>query len=201
MKNLNGLFALLIIFSLVLLGCAKENKEELAQFDNTTISMDDDGSATARKSRPFKGTVVYDFVPESELTCDCTTPGSSEGGPYVGSGNITHMGNVYADNVPCFIVTNVIPDGQGGFIPTQFHIPNQCGTLVAANGDELYLDVPSYNLDIDPVCFCTFNGTVEVTINGGTGRFSDASGTATSVISQDIATSVVTTSFDGTIDY
>ena len=189
-------------FPLIFLGCTKENTEELQQFNETNLSSDIDGDNSNQPMRPFKGTVVYNFDPEASLTCDCAAP-TEPGGPYVGSGNMTHMGNVYATNVPCFVVTAAIelPPGSGNYVPTQLYVPNQCGTISAANGDELYVNTAPYYLNIDASCYCTLDGTAESTIDGGTGRFSDATGSFTSALSQDLLTSVVTSVNNGTVDY
>jgi len=187
MKTKNRLFVVVIVFSLILVGCAKENIEDASQLDLTTNS---------NQMRPFKGSIAYvgDQDP-SILDCDCA-PGYFIGNYFLGTGNVTHMGNVTAPSIPCIAL---IDDGQGNIIG--YEVNTQCGYITAANGDELYSEVASYIMMLDFNCFCQFTGETTVEITGGTGRFEDAYGTANVSVVQDASTGVTTTTWDGGINY
>ncbi|NNC91665.1 MAG: hypothetical protein HKN80_04155 [Acidimicrobiia bacterium] len=97
--------------------------------------------------RPFKGTAV------GEVTFEF---GPCPEGPQVTThawGKATHMGRVEATWVQCAV------GDSGGFV-------GQVGTLVAANGDEVFLKADN------PTGLSTY----EAAIVGGTGRFEGASG-------------------------
>lgn len=95
----------------------------------------------------------------------------------VGEGVATHLGRFSVRITFCMDVTDFLDDLQlteGESLPYD----NGIGTLVAANGDELYLEisgevVPSAHPDFDLEFHDRFRFT------GGTGRFSGASGEGT----------------------
>lgn len=92
----------------------------------------------------------------------------------VGEGRATHLGRFTIHITFCVDVTDVLDDGQ---LTGTESLPydNGFGTLVAANGDELYIEIsgavlPSGHPDFD----LEFHDSFQFT--GGTGRFAGATG-------------------------
>jgi hypothetical protein len=116
-------------------------------------------------------------------------------GEFTGSGNLTHLGLTASDTDVCNT-----PAACGGF-----SVSSQCAVFTAANGDELNGTVSEpYDNCFDPECGCLI-GEALIDFSGGTGRFEDASGQATVVVTTTVDQffNVVSVSsvFDGTIDY
>ncbi len=106
--------------------------------------------------RPFKasfaGPVHWEFPGEFASGCtEITTVTESPG-------KVTHMGKVMLSSSHC--------PGEPGKLFTN----DGFGTIKAANGDKLYMVY-----DYDPL---DEGNEIEVTFDGGTGRFSEATGTA-----------------------
>ena len=74
-----------------------------------------------------------------------------------------------------------------------------CLTVVAANGDEVYLTV----LTPYETCItnCCFEASIQGTFDGGTGRFSDATGDWTADIIQELGSPISEVTVDGEIIY
>jgi hypothetical protein len=114
------------------------------------------GAASAARGgtdRPFKctGTGTFVFDPVAgTVTADTVL-------------RCTHLGLTTSESVGPFDPTGA---------PTVYSAP-----LLAANGDVLYQTVTTTADNISPTGFTYINA---VTIDGGTGRFADASGTASS---------------------
>lgn len=111
-------------------------------------------AAPGGTDRPFKasfaGPVHWEFPGEFASECaEITTVTESPG-------KATHMGNVMLSSSHC--------PGEPGNTEDGF------GTIVAANGDELYMVY-----DYDPL---DEGNEIEVTFEGGTGRFASATGDA-----------------------
>ena len=103
--------------------------------------------------RPLTGTDT------ATTTVNLTTGAATN----VGSGQLSHLGAVTSSSVLQFALV-----GTNGFSWTG------TGTIVAANGDELFMSVSGTGTFGAPI------HTMSVTtITGGTGRFVDASGTFT----------------------
>ena len=96
----------------------------------------------------------------------------------VGEGHATHLGWFSIRITFCMDVTDVLDDGrltEGESLPYD----NGIGTLVAANGDELHMEISgSVVPSADPAFDFEFHDPFRFT--GGTGRFTGASGEGTS---------------------
>jgi hypothetical protein len=103
---------------------------------------------------------------------------------FVGTGTATHLGRYDEEGTAHFSPTAD---------PAVFQV-DAAATYTAANGDQLYA-VFTGHLD-----FVTGNVTATVTYVGGTGRFADASGTAT-LSGQRFADGSIQIDVDGTIDF
>jgi hypothetical protein len=181
-----GIFAV-TFFSLP--SCQK-NSNDLPMSDET-LSADHKSS---QQARPFKGSIDYVVDTEIDLTCECSDP-LVIGNYFLGTGNITHMGNVTSESIPC---VEYILNGEN---IVGYSVESQCATFVAANGDELFTTVDPYVMMLDLNCFCSFSGPYTTTITGGTGRFENASGSAGGTVYQSLETGVVSITIDGEIYY
>lgn len=85
-------------------------------------------------------------------------------------------------------------------LPDGFAVHSQCGTFIDADGDALAVDIAPYELHVNAT-FSALEGMTTGTVNGGTGKFKDATGSLTFSNSQDLATGVVATSYDGTVKF
>lgn len=164
-------------------GCSKEQL-------STTNQSDLDVSVSSKKgkavTKSMNGTIVYTTI-GSPSSCGC--PSSTQPGPlFEGSGNISHLGLSNATVASCAIVS-----------PGVFDFVESCATLVAANGDEIFLDPQPYSLVFDPLCQC-FSGNSVVDVIGGTGRFSNATGSFNVFVSQGIDF-IVTSNWSGSVTY
>jgi hypothetical protein len=172
MKNLHGQFALTIIFSLLLLGCTKDNNEELEQLD---IISEVELRGDNPKERPWQGTFEQQVVASYPIWCY----------DLEGDGNASHMGNVTASWSHCF-----------NFDVGQYE---GTGTIVAANGDEVNFNYYMAVVAVDAPSTYYFEGEYEIT--GGTGRFEGASGEGSAAAVNDASVGAGTSSLDGTIVY
>jgi hypothetical protein len=187
-----SMFAI-ILFSLT--SCQKDSNDLLMMEDDSSLI----GLKNSQQERPFSGSMTYYHDLESEYTCDCSE-GYAPGGPWVGTGNFTHLGNSEGWSVPCFVF------GWSTELGYHFENDSQCGEFIAANGDILNLDIPSYIIVYDVECGC-FSGSVTGTFDGGTGRFEDATGEVTAEVVAYLPVfdpsivSTTTTTKDGVINY
>lgn len=137
-------------------------------------------------SRPFKGTITgFATFP--------TDPGCPIGLRTVadGSGTASHLGLVSMTSSHCTPATDQLTGGQM--------------TLVAANGDELYLTYSGTSGPLPPVGG-VINAPTHNVIVGGTGRFADATGEAdfTALVTFagfGVPVWPITWTWDGTISY
>jgi hypothetical protein len=169
--------------------CNKDSND--LSISEETLSSDHKNS---QKARPFKGSVNYVGEAEIDLTCECIEP-TFQGNTFLGTGNLTHMGNIVSESIPCITYIE-----NGGNI-VGYNVESQCTTLVAANGDEVDITIDPYVMLLDFNCFCSFSGLYTATITGGTGRFENASGTFGGTVFQSLETGVVTINIDGEIYY
>jgi hypothetical protein len=92
----------------------------------------------------------------------------------VGEGEATHLGRFSVVITFCIDATDVLDDGQlteGESLPYDQGV----GTLIAANGDELYLSISGAVLPSDHPDF-DFEFHDPFSFTGGTGRFEGATG-------------------------
>jgi hypothetical protein len=110
-----------------------------------------------------------------------------------GIGTATHMGLVKME------IYEIVD--THGFDPNEWDADADV-VLTAANGDELHF---SYTSTIDPADFFNGSGNLYIVgaciVTGGTGRFSEASGTLIYTGVHNVYTSTGTVDFDGTIMY
>ena len=136
-------------------------------------------SAAGGTDRPFTGsaTGLANFVPDP--SCPVGFRSVTET-----SGTASHLGLVSFSSNHCFALPNLITQGQG--------------TLVAANGDELYL---TYSGTCTPPDFATCN--TDTVVVGGTGRFENATGEfqVTAVVTNTAPPRPIAMTWEGTLSY
>lgn len=141
------------------------------------------------KTKYLKGTIHYSAL-STLPTCSCD-PNTLQGPLFSGSGNISHLGLISTEVNSC-VVPNV------DF--SEINVVSSCLTMVAANGDELFLEQEPYLLKLD-VNTGLHQGLSVTNILGGTGRFKDVSGTIYGEVSQDLINEVVTSEMTGEIHW
>jgi hypothetical protein len=130
----------------------------------------------------FPAIVGADNAVPFKGSVEYTLTGAEDGAfVYVGTGNVTHMGLVTA-------TADVVPIVFGVKYSTTV-------VLIAANGDQLFLSGQG------KITSSPGTGVETITIMGGTGRFTHATGelVSTDVFSADLSNGTVT--FEGTIQY
>jgi hypothetical protein len=149
---------------------------------------------------PFKGTfagLLLDFGPVVPGRCDETPAGKIAWAvtSFAGSGNATHMGNTqaYADHCSYGVV-----DADGMFMPDGTYGQGEL-TLTAANGDVLFATYTNgVSFTGPPVIEFADYFTFE---DGGTGRFTFATGGGVEAGSVDVRTNEFTLRMEGVIAY
>lgn len=165
--------------------CSKDNNSAIK-------SINADESALAKQgpqARPFSGSLTYEVSMNEELPCNCGV--YAPVGTFAGSGTMSHLGLTTSLIKPC--VTPIIQGGQ--FIGN--HVGMECAFLVAANGDSLYCVTPPYDLLLTSAGIV---GVATIEFAGGTGRFANATGSATGTITVN-GTSASFSGITGTIIY
>lgn len=136
-------------------------------------------SATRGTDRPFRGSTIglANFLPDP--SCPLGFRSATET-----SGTASHLGLVSFSSNHCFAPPNLITQGQG--------------TLVAANGDELYV---TYTGTCNPPDFATC--ITDNVVVGGSGRFANASGEyrLTALITNTAPPRPVAMTWAGTLGY
>jgi hypothetical protein len=108
-------------------------------------------------------------------------------GSITGSGTATHLG--------LFTNTATIYFNPDPTDPTVAH-PSGEGVFIAANGDKLNIVVENASMSL-----LTGMGGGTFRINGGTGRFANATGSLTAVVEQNLITGAYEVTAVGKIDY
>lgn len=144
----------------------------------TAISATPAAAAEGGTDRPFSASGVGTNMIEPIQDCDASNGGLQFdcdqlieldfNGTHLGNGTYSAVGTI----VLYFLQPCVMPEGGGGIT----FVSSTAGTIVAANGDELYADVA--------VTGCADGQSAAFpsgfyTITGGTGRFADATGGGT----------------------
>ena len=136
-------------------------------------------SAAGGADRPFTGSTIglADFVPDQ--SCPLGFRSVTET-----SGTASHLGLVSFSSNHCFAPPNLITQGEG--------------TLVAANGGELYI---TYVGTCNPPDFATC--TTDNVVVGGSGRFANATGAfqITAVVTNTAPPRPVAMTWEGTLSY
>lgn len=154
----------LFILSLFLFSC-QENTDDILEIDNFNTLLEKKSNKKVFVTVPFKANLsVWDMSDYLDTRC---------GPSYVyqtmkGNGNISHLGKTTTVFNFCVNTTN-------------FSYRDTFITFVAANGDELYAEIPKGQIlpndEINSDYYqAKFNDTIFFV--GGTGRFIDASGIA-----------------------
>ena len=175
---------LVVACALLFSACSKD----AADVNPTTANVNELGKKGGTQ-RPIKGSFVYTVDPQSDLSCDCGS--YFPVGTFSGAGNLSHLGNATSHIKPC-----VSPLIQGG-VEVGMYVGVECAYFRAANGDSLYCYTQPYNLYYGPqgaVGACTVDFT------GGTGRFANASGRITGIVTVG-PTGGTFTNITGTISY
>ena len=163
---MSGLVAALLVFS----GCS-DREDAVSPVSPST----GDAIAVMTVSEPVGGVFLgrVDGTAQTIGWCD----------PYVlkiqvnGTGALSFLGQSTFSGSLCSQWTDVSPPFEGNMTGT--------GTAVAANGDELYMTMTgSYYAGTPPPTTLTMTGTY--TITGGTGRFSEATGSGELYGEQDL---------------
>jgi len=146
-----------------------------------------------RVNTPFSGSMTFNLTTSSSF-CNCASLGNpmiQSQGVFQGTGQMTYFGNCTSVIEPCAGLNFV------NGVPVGIHVAMECGSFVAANGDEVYCSIPPYDL---PFTATGPNGTITVNFNGGTGRFTNATGgfTANLAVQGPIA---YLTNISGNINY
>lgn len=188
-----------IIFAISLIGvsCEKEStplipaEDEISLTENGNSGNQTEATLRGNQTRPFKGTIVYDTVANNALACNCP---SGQKIQIEGTGTITHLGLVSSATTYCLVIGAAQGCPGPGALVTE-----ACQSVVAANGDEVFLNVQTpYETCISACCF---EASIQGTFDGGTGRFTDASGDWTATIIQQLGSSISEVTVDGEIEY
>lgn len=191
--------SIIVAFSLVAVFAASCNKATnnvipTADNANTVENVDVQSTAMSKNSGvPFKGSLSYSINMSLNLPCNCGALATV--GDFEGTGTVTHMGLLKAKNKTC--VAPIIISGN--YVGNQVTV--QCASFVAANGDEIYCNIPSYNLMF--TANGTATGTLEAEFTGGTGRFANATGSFTGTMTVPLSNPglAVLSNINGTIKY
>ncbi|MBL7681975.1 MAG: hypothetical protein JNK00_01345 [Flavipsychrobacter sp.] len=192
----NKLLTIALIASVVA-GCTKSANNNIVSPDtNKTVSDNTelpDGAASKSTARPFKGSLSYQINTSLNLPCNCGPMGTI--GDFEGQGTVTHMGLLRAKNKTC--VAPIIVNGN--YVGNR--IVAQCASFIAANGDEIYCNIPAYDLYFTANGLAT--GTLEAEFTGGTGRFVNATGNFSGTMTVPLSNPGVATlsNINGTIGY
>jgi len=165
MKTLNGIGVFLFTTILLLISCSLDDENVITDLNSNDNQFSRASSNDKMVTVPFKSNFYtvrnYDNIGEGFCTED----------PYlsfnyqVGEGEATHLGSFTTTMSFC---------GDG------FDYKNGEGVFIAANGDELYIKIPSegelgHILPYDhPIYELQFHDPFS--FNGGTGRFDGATG-------------------------
>jgi hypothetical protein len=195
MKKLK-FFILFLAPVMCLTACQKDSETTTAVKDDETITTVKDSELVSRAApRPFKGTTNSWLVEEGDVECACNDLTIITGYGN-GNGKITHMGHVTEKITVC--IEEIVFDEHGEYV--EAHIAGACFKLIAANGDEIWLDGGPHIFKPAPDCFCE-TAKLKATITGGTGRFEGASGLVDAFVTYDIATGIYKEEYDGWISY
>jgi hypothetical protein len=184
---MKGKLLLAALVILVIVSCRKSVSNMISEGSNTP-------SASASKSHavPFKGNMTYVLNPTLNLSCNCGS--MINVGDFDGAGITTHMGNLTSRNKTCAtpIVIGTTHIGN--------HIVIQCGSFTTANGDQIFVNINPYDLMFGNTCA---TGQLTAEFAGGTGRFVNATGSFTGLITLNYSNpNVVTlTNINGSINY
>lgn len=194
---MNKQILLLLVFGLFWLGCEKESTSLIPDEDGISQiksenSTNNEVTLRGNQPRPFKGTIEYNFITNSPLDCECPDGVTVE---LQGSGTISHLGLVSSPATYCMQI------GTAGTCPVFGNtVIKECLYIIASNGDEVYLNVDTpYESCLEPECCWT--GSIQGTFDGGTGRFTDASGEWTAEFFQYEGSPTSEVTVDGDIVY
>jgi len=156
---------IIAVAAIFFLGCSPGPTEVLT--DAPTFSIHG-------QTIPFRANLRGTAQDPSDVVC----PTGSFAGKFSLSGHATELGDVAGDGSGCTAFTS----------PTAFVFLAANNTIVAANGDELWLTLVSGGgsvVGFDPTRGPKLAWTAEKDIIGGTGRFAGATGRVTEVGTQD----------------
>ncbi|MBS1773048.1 MAG: hypothetical protein JST82_09305 [Bacteroidetes bacterium] len=180
---------------MIIASCRKSNESPIQSVQNAGTETETPAVSTSKSTKdcgkPFHGEMIYYFTNDFNLPCNCGT--ATPVGNLFGTGNLSHLGlstsKIKPCSVPIMVGTNYIGD----------HIAVECGSFVAANGDELYCYTYPYDLMFGATAAV---GTIHCDFVGGTGRFKHATGSFTGTITVSYTAPTATlTGITGTIDY
>lgn len=194
MKNKLLIVALM---AAIAVGCNKAtNNHGLTPSAEATIAENTDlpeGAAGKSTARPFKGSLTYNLNTSLSLPCNCGP--LIPLGDFEGTGTVTHMGLLKARNKTCIAPIIV----SGNYVGNR--VTAQCASFVAANGDQIFCNIPPYDLYFTQQGVAT--GILEAEFTGGTGRFVNATGSFTGTMTVPLSNpnTAVLSNINGTIGY
>lgn len=183
--------------AIVLASCSK-NANELLPSNTLSASETEEGALKKddcgdndNDGKPFKGSLIYHYTESFNLPCSCGT--LTDAGNYYGTGNLTHLGKSTSKIKPCISLI------FSGSTPIGVHVGQECGSFVAANGDEIYTNVAPYNMYFNSTGGAS--GNLKVTFAGGTGKFKKAKGSFYGYTTNDGMGTVTLDVLSGSINY
>ncbi|OSZ78945.1 hypothetical protein CAP35_12060 [Chitinophagaceae bacterium IBVUCB1] len=191
-------FLYIAAISIIAVSCSKRSATNHTTSPTTETIITEDaslttGSAGKSTSRPFKGSLTYQLNTSLGLPCNCGP--LIPLGDFEGTGTVTHMGLLKAKNKTCAapIIVN------GNYVGNR--ITAQCASFTAANGDQIFCNIPPYDLYFTAQGVAT--GTLEAEFTGGTGRFANATGSFTGTMTVPLSNpnTAVLSNINGTIGY
>lgn len=183
---MKGKLLLVVLAVLVIVSCRKSVSNMVAS-DNTSSN-----SLAKNSAVPFKGNMTYTLNSSVNLSCNCGSMMTV--GCFDGAGNTTHMGALSSRNKTCASPILIGTTHIGN------HIVIECGSFTTANGDQIFVNISPYDLMFGNTCA---TGQLTAEFAGGTGRFVNATGSFTGLITLNYSNpNVVTlTNIDGSINY
>ncbi len=181
--------------AIIFASCSKSANELLPTNVATADETSEEGalkqSCGENGGRAFKGSLIYHYTESFNLPCNCGT--LTDAGNYYGTGKLAHLGNSTSKIKPCISLI------FSGSAPIGVHVGQECGSFVAANGDEVYTNVAPYDMYFNSTGGAA--GVLQVTFAGGTGKFINATGKFTGYTTNDGMGTVTLQVLSGNIKY
>lgn len=156
----------MIVLSTLFWGCTRD------ALQSDIVSQDGIVEFRGKNFVPFKGEVTWVGGNRQgvEGPCAQVNPAFTTINYAEGSGRMTHMGKITYEGSQCVDLT--------GTVMSPLAVSNVMATMIAANGDEVYIESEGANLipTDKPTVFLV---NANFTVTGGSGRFEGAEGGGT----------------------